>query len=372
MTHLKPFFLLIAILISTSISAQTDSSSIILPEADTISSADIPAAADTPAPTYSQYTIVGHYDTLKVNYNYWLCTPPGYDSTSRSTTTQLPLIVHLHGASLCGRDLTRAKRYGPLDALRYGRQINAIILNPQNPGGAWKPKKINDLIDTVIKNHNIDTTRIYVLGMSLGGYGTMDYCATYPERVAAGMALCGGLTADYRGLSKLPLWIVHGTADRAVSIKCSKDVVAKLEADSLTDLLKYTWIKNASHSALARMFYMPKTYDWLFSHSLADSVRHINRDCEFTLDEIRNAYTNIDKTANKLSVSNHNPNPKLFPSWDDGIDYTNCEVYVVKSGDVLVNIAKKTHTTVDRICQLNHISRTSTLRIGQKLKIRAK
>lgn len=57
-----------------------------------------------------------------------------------------------------------------------------------------EPEKVMDVFDWVKRNYPCDTTRVYVLGMSLGGYGTMDVCGTYPDRIAAGMALCGGTT----------------------------------------------------------------------------------------------------------------------------------------------------------------------------------
>ena len=82
---------------------------------------------------------------------------------------------------------------------------NAGTLEPWNPVGTWNPKKIMDMLDWVKANYPCDTTRVYVLGMSLGGYGTMDVCGTYPDRIAAGMALCGGTSLkDVSGLGKLP------------------------------------------------------------------------------------------------------------------------------------------------------------------------
>lgn len=309
-----------------------------------------------------EYKITAHYEEVEGSYNFWTAVAADLESQ------KLPLILHLHGASLCGRDLNRAKKYGPIDALKYGRQINAVVINPQCPGGGWNPGKLNKLVDWAIDNYNIDTTRIYVLGMSMGGYGTMDYCATYPERVAAGMALCGGITKDPSGLAELPFWIMHGTADRSVGISCSKEVVEELQTRKKDSLLMFTWLEKASHGALARIFYMDKTYDWLFSHTLND--RSINRDCYYSMDDIKEAYTGINKYANILKVTNKNPNPGRYNSWDDGLDYSNSEVYVIKSGDVLVNISKKTKVPVATICQLNNITETTTLRVGQKLRIR--
>lgn len=169
-------------------------------------------------------------------YNFWVYTPVDYFYSQEQT----PVIIFLHGASLCGRNLNRVRRYGPLDAIVKGRDIDAITIVPQNPGGAWSPKKIMEVLDWVKTNYPCDTTRVYVLGMSLGGYGTMDVCATYPDRIAAGMALCGGASVkDVSGLGRLPFWIIHGTADRAVPIKQSKEVVEKLQSEGNDTRLRY-------------------------------------------------------------------------------------------------------------------------------------
>jgi len=341
-----------------------------------------------------KYTLEAKRDVLPQNYNYWVCTPPDYigkdtaknlkndtinivsDSikcADSDTVKKYPLVVFLHGASLCGRDLYMVRRYGCLNAIQMGRDINAVIIAPQNPGGAWNPKKISDIMDWTKENYNIDTNRIYVLGMSLGGYGTIDFCATYPEKVAAAMALCGGSSGkgEIQNLGKLPFWIIHGTADRRVGISCSKTIVEKLETAQNDSLLMYTWLKGGSHSALAKLFYMNKTYEWLFSHSLADSSRQVNRNFEVTMSDLPHAYENMDRSKNRIHVIDPNPSAGKYNTYAN-VDLSNCEVWTVRQGDVLVNIARATHTTVDRICQLNGISRTSMLRIGQKLKIRAK
>ena len=139
-------------------------------------------------------------DEIPGGYNFWVYTPVDYFYSQEQT----PVIIFLHGASLCGRNLNKVRRYGPLDAIVKGRDIDALTIVPQNPGGAWNPKKIMDMLDWVKKNYPCDSNRVYVLGMSLGGYGTMDVCATYPDRIAAGMALCGG--CSYKDVSGLEGW----------------------------------------------------------------------------------------------------------------------------------------------------------------------
>ncbi len=210
---------------------------------------------------------------VKDGYNFWLAEPD-----SISDDEEKPLVIFLHGASLCGNDLNKVQRYGSIDAINRGREIDAYVVAPQNPGGAWKPSKVMNIVDWVLDRYNIDEDRIYVLGMSLGGYGTIDVAATYPDRIAAAMALCGGGTVkDYSGLNDVPMWIVHGTADAAVSISQSDKVVAAMkDADKDTPRLRYDRMPGMNHSQPARMFYLKETYDWLFAHSLADRRREMN------------------------------------------------------------------------------------------------
>lgn len=227
---------------------------------------------------------------VESNYNFWLYTPGDYNDDLHPH----PLVIFLHGASLCGRNLDRVRRYGVLDAIEKGKIVPALVLAPQNSGGAWKPEKINRLLEWVKANYRVDTTRVYVLGMSLGGYGTMDFVATYPEKVAAAMALCGGCSLkDLDGLGRVPLWIMHGTADRAVSISQSKRVVEYLQQHGADSLLRYKWLQGASHGLPARLFYLQKTYDWLFSHSLADNPKVVDRSFDIDQEDIRQTYEEL-------------------------------------------------------------------------------
>lgn len=223
-------------------------------------------------------------------YNFLLYLPDDYEPGGHP----LPVVLFLHGASLCGNNLDRVRRYGSIAAVEKGKIIPTYIIAPQNPGGAWKPKRLLNILEWVEKNYPVDTTRIYVLGMSLGGYGTLDFVGTYPEKVAAAMALCGGTSLqDVSGLGKVPLWIMHGTADRAVSIQQSKQIVKKLQDMGSDQLLRYDWLQGGNHGILARLFYMQKTYDWLFAHSLADKPRYIDRNFEITKEDIQSTYNDL-------------------------------------------------------------------------------
>lgn len=203
-----------------------------------------------------------------------------------------PLVIFLHGRSLCGNDLNKVLRYGTVDALKKGREIDAYVIAPQNPGTFWKPDNIMNVADWVIDRYPIDTNRIYVLGMSLGGYGTIDLTAAYPHRIAAAMALCGGGSRkDLSGLNEVPLWIIHGTADAAVSVNESRKVVDKMKEAGKTPLLRYDEWPGVNHGALARLFYLEQTYEWLFMHTLDN--RNVDKSITIDHSDTKNAYKNL-------------------------------------------------------------------------------
>lgn len=331
-------------------------------------------------------------------YNFWFYTPGGEnrratDSLVQSTDTLAadtlvrelpdggkmqqqglkPLVVFLHGQSICGGSIKNVLRYGTLDALRRGRDIDAFVVAPHNPGGRWVPSKVLDLVDWAIENYPVDSCRVYVLGMSLGGFGTINVAAAYPDRFAAAMALCGGgNNPSYPNLNRIPLWILHGTADRAVRISDSDEVVAGMRKAGKPERLLYNRLKGKNHSILARCFYMPQTYKWLFAHSLADSARTICKDYDIVDADFGRAYSDLhEPTWTHIREVNHMKNDgyergnrKGRGRSDDG----GSGVYTVRKGDTLSGIAHRYHTNVARLCRLNGLKRTSTLRIGQKIK----
>lgn len=220
--------------------------------------------------TSNAQSLIAYKGKVENGYNFWFYRPANEDGPK-------PVVIFLHGRSLCGHDMNKVRKYGTIDAIEKGREIDAYVMAPQNPGGSWNSEKIMNVLEWVKENNNVDTTRVYVLGMSLGGYGTINLTATYPDKIAAAIALCGGGTKkDYSGLTKVPLWIVHGTADRDVNVRYSDAVVnAMKKFENGTDRLHYDRVKGMNHSVLARVFYLPECYEWLMSHSLTDENREM-------------------------------------------------------------------------------------------------
>lgn len=295
-------------------------------------------------------------DSIKDCYDFWLYVPKDYNPA----VCEKPVVIFLHGKSLCGNELSKVRQYGCIDALEVGRKIDAFVIAPQAQG-AWNPEKVMRIYDWTKERYTVDTNRLYVLGMSMGGYGTIDFAATYPDKVAAAIALCGGATKkELCGLNEVPLWIAHGTADNMVPVRASDRVVDSMCSCGDTSLLIYDRLEKVNHSRLARVFYLEQTYDWLFSHSLTDSIKTKNHIYNLNKKTLDDAYSKIKRIS--LDVKDSKPKPHYSAS--------DLETYYVKKGDTLSAIAAKFHTTVDKLCQLNHIQKESTLRIGQRLRLK--
>ncbi|MCF0202074.1 MAG: dienelactone hydrolase family protein [Bacteroidaceae bacterium] len=257
------------------------------------------------------FTLEAKRGVIPGGYNFWVTTPYFYNDNS----DKMALVVFLHGRSLCGHDLNRVRRYGTIAAIEKGMQLEAVCVAPQNPGGPWKPSKVLEVVEYMERHYRIEPTRIYVLGMSLGGFGTMDFVGTYPDKVAAAMAFCGGSTLrSYEGLSKLPLWIVHGTADTAVPVRESRKVAEGIRSNYPSDMLLYSELPGVNHGRLTRLFYQLDTYDWLFCHNLltrrADkthsiTVQTLNR--PYKANMVRDNYPDEEWWENALYGDDYEP-----------------------------------------------------------------
>jgi predicted peptidase len=204
----------------------------------------------------------------KADYPFWLHLPE--DSILKSKP---PILIFLHGRSLSGTDLELVKRYGVITEILRGRKIPGIVFAPQvRSGSAWDPDKILSVLNYVQSQYETDSNRVYVVGMSLGGYGTLNFTGKYPEKVAAAVALCGGGNpSDGCRLAEVPLWIQHGKLDQAVPISESEKVVTAIRKCNGGINLTYKVYDTWGHSQLARVFGYDEMYAWLWKQHKARS-----------------------------------------------------------------------------------------------------
>lgn len=199
-------------------------------------------------------------------YPFLLSIPP--DSIDANGPS--PLLIFLHGRSLSGQDLNLVKKYGVLHEIeKKGRFVPGYVVGPQvKKGESWNPDKLLDLVHYMIRNYNIDSNRIYVAGMSLGGYGTLHFAGRYPDKITAAVALCGG--GDVRDacrLATIPLWIEHGQKDESVPVSESIKVAEAIRKCDDSSKLKFIIDPEANHGALEKIFRSDEFYNWLFSFS---------------------------------------------------------------------------------------------------------
>lgn len=305
-------------------------------------------------PLTSMAQIMACRGFVEGGYDFWLYLPDSYEKAE-----ELPVVMFLHGKSLSGDSLEMVLRYGSINAVMRGRHINAIIVAPQAQQ-AWEPNRVMALYDWIDDHYKVDTNRFYVLGMSMGGYGTLDVATQYPERVAAAIAMCGGASGkELCGLSTLPLWIIHGTADRDVPVSCSDRVVDSIRSCGDTTRLIYDRMEGVNHTRLARVFYLDQTYEWLFSHSLKDKDRRVNREFDMSTDLLDMAYENFDKSF-KVDIVE-----AVYPPLRERKKY-----YIVKKGDTLASIAVENYTTVSILCKLNNFKKTTKMWKGRKIRVK--
>ncbi len=274
-------------------------------------------ASDNVAPTsrVEEGKFSTHINEVEDGYNFILYEPQSdiasrWDAASQtdcvlsSDSTPLPLIITLHSRNASGDDLTEVDRFGTIDALHSGMELNAVVLAPEATDDHWDTEKIVKDVNWVIRNRNIDTNRIYAIGMSMGGNGVANLVASYPDKIAAAIILAGTLTeGDVVNLNKVPLWIIRGTDDREKAIERTDRMVNEMrsQADKAPRLV-YSKVQGLNHREHQRLLYMPYFYQWLMSHNLENPNRSVNTTIDLTPKFLKDAHKGLSLRKNSAAL----------------------------------------------------------------------
>lgn len=176
-----------------------------------------------------------------------------------------PLLVFLHGSGERGDKLSLVKKHGPPKIVE-SKDLPFIVVSPQCPKGTgWNAKILVGLIDHVAKNKPVDPDRIYLTGLSMGGFGTWVTAAAHPKKFAAIAPICGGGNIENaKKYGKLPIWNFHGEKDRAVPVRKSRELVDAVKKTGGN--VKYTEYPGVGHDSWTRTYENPKLYEWFLSH----------------------------------------------------------------------------------------------------------
>jgi predicted peptidase len=154
-----------------------------------------------------------------------------------------------------------------LYAIDKGTYVSAVIIAPQLASGSWNPDKVLEVIEYAKQQYNIDSSRIYMCGMSLGGYGALHFAGKYADKITAAVAICGGgFTKDACKLSTIPLWIQHGDKDKIVPLSESSKMVNAIKKCNPNADCTFTIISGGTHGSVERVFHSNALYQWLFEH----------------------------------------------------------------------------------------------------------
>ena len=203
------------------------------------------------------------HQSMTITLNYLVYLPPEYNT---SDETKWPLILFLHGAGERGDSLNRVKRHGPPKLVEEGKDFEFIIISPQCPARQWwSAELLNRLLDEVIGKYRVDEERIYVTGLSMGGFGTWDLASEYPQRFAAIAPICGGGHPELAwNMRHLPVWVFHGAKDEVVSIGLSDIMVKSLK--KYNNKVKYTVYPEATHDSWTETYDNPELYEWFLQN----------------------------------------------------------------------------------------------------------
>ena len=177
-----------------------------------------------------------------------------------------PMILFLHGAGERGDNLDLVKKHGPPKLIEEGKKFPFIIVSPQCPADQWwSPEVLISLLDELVGAYKVDTARIYLTGLSMGGYGTWDLASLYPERFAAIAPICGGgRRAMAFRLRDIPVWAFHGGKDPVVPLRESEEMVQAIKAAGGT--AKLTVYPEASHDSWTVTYNNQELYDWFLGY----------------------------------------------------------------------------------------------------------
>ncbi|HMX41527.1 MAG TPA: glucoamylase family protein, partial [Saprospiraceae bacterium] len=248
--------------------------------------AALPAARpnpDIPAEASSFFRRALYTDSAGNKMPYQWATPPA--PLAETAGSGFPLVVFLHGSGERGTQGHEQMTNGVYAFVEkwVREQHPHYLLVPQCPpeqrwGGSsqdwqslYKPepttagRMVLELVEQMLREHpDIDRRRVYVTGLSMGGFGTFDLLMRRPDLFAAGLPLCGGgdpLQADK--IKDIPLWVLHGALDEAVLPRCSRQIVEALQR--VGSQVKYTEYSTLKHDIWNVAYYNPAVLQWLFA-----------------------------------------------------------------------------------------------------------
>ncbi len=199
----------------------------------------------------------------KTSLRYWVYLPN--TATNRKTKSETyPLVLFLHGGGEGGDNPSKVKKHGLPKLIAQGKSFPFILVAPQNPSETqfWDDQALIRLLDEIESKHPVNRSRVYLTGMSRGGYGAWRLAIQNPTRFAALVPVCGGGPLPYvKRISHIPTWVFHGQQDTVIPISESQRLVDALKESGGN--VKLTVYPEAGHDAWTQAYDEPDLYRWM-------------------------------------------------------------------------------------------------------------
>lgn len=216
--------------------------------------------------------------TRTVGCQYLVSFPRDYDGQSEK---RWPLILFLHGAGERGTNVWNASVHGPSKYAAAHPEFPFVLVSPLCPAEeVWSNEVLLELLDEMLAKHKVDAKRVYLTGLSMGGFGTWSLGVSQAGKFAAMAPICGGgdrleIILAARGLSgpvklqnlqSLPVWVFHGAKDPVVPVEESERMVQAMKVAQCEDV-KFTIYPEAQHDAWTETYNNPALYEWFLKHA---------------------------------------------------------------------------------------------------------
>jgi predicted peptidase len=189
---------------------------------------------------------------------------------------EYPLILFLHGAGERGDDGEAQVKQGIGNAIKFkgkDKKFPFIVIFPQCAAkGNWKAdgpdaRRALAILDHTQKTYKVDGKRVYLTGLSLGGYGTWSLAEAFPDKWAAIVPICGGGNPQmaYK-IKDIPCWCFHGDKDGAVKVEKSREMIKALR--EVGGSPRYSEFPFVGHNSWDCAYVTEELYPWLLSHKL--------------------------------------------------------------------------------------------------------
>lgn len=178
-----------------------------------------------------------------------------------------PIVFFFHGMGERGSELEKVAVHGPPRLVREGARPEYILVCPQCPADTrWdiEVRPLLSFIDGITAEYGADEDRIYITGLSMGGYGTWALAGACPEKFAAAVPICGGcplIILFASGMKNLSIWAFHGDKDEVIPVEES---IAPIEAlQKMGGDARLTVYEGVGHDSWTRAYNTPELYEWM-------------------------------------------------------------------------------------------------------------